>query len=187
MATKLIELTSAEKKSLIQLARKALHDRIDGRDNIGRDSLSSESLNKKLPCFVTLSSPNGRLRGCIGSMTTENSLRENVYEFAIHAGFEDPRFPPLAPKEVDLLVIKISVIGPMTPVGDLAEVVLGEYGICVSKGNRRGVLLASVATDYGWDHEKFLKETCVKAGLSPDKVSDYTVQKFQDYHFGDGD
>ncbi|MDX2493555.1 MAG: AMMECR1 domain-containing protein, partial [Desulfuromusa sp.] len=39
------------------------------------------------------------------------------------------------------------------------------HGIYIIKGRNRGVLLPQVATEYGWDRETFLQQTCVKAGL----------------------
>jgi len=46
--------------------------------------------------------------------------------------------------------------------------VVGRDGLIVSRGGNAGLLLPQVATEYGWDRDVFLRQTCVKAGLSPD-------------------
>ena len=38
----------------------------------------------------------------------------------------------------------------------------------ISHGPQRGLLLPQVATEYGWTRERFLEETCLKAGLDAD-------------------
>ena len=45
---------------------------------------------------------------------------------------------------------------------------VGEHGLVVEEGGRRGLLLPQVATEWGWTAEQFLRQTCVKAGLPPD-------------------
>jgi AMMECR1 domain-containing protein len=36
------------------------------------------------------------------------------------------------------------------------------------QGLHRGLLLPQVATEWGWDGEQFLRQTCIKAGLPAD-------------------
>ncbi len=52
----------------------------------------------------------------------------------------------------------------------------------------RGLLLPQVATEYGWDRETFLRETCRKAGLPDDAYlsKDALIQKFQAIVFNEG-
>ena len=45
---------------------------------------------------------------------------------------------------------------------------IGVHGLVVEQGSHRGLLLPQVATEWGWDAEQFLRQTCVKAGLPPD-------------------
>jgi uncharacterized protein (TIGR00296 family) len=42
------------------------------------------------------------------------------------------------------------------------------HGLYIRRGGRAGLLLPQVATEWRWDRELFLKETCRKAGLAPD-------------------
>ena len=46
----------------------------------------------------------------------------------------------------------------------------------MKKGFNSGLLLPQVATEYGWDRETFLRETCRKAGLSQDAWKDKSTE-----------
>jgi uncharacterized protein (TIGR00296 family) len=52
------------------------------------------------------------------------------------------------------------------------QITVGTHGIYIEKNFFRGVLLPQVATEYGWDRDTFLMQTCVKAGLKPDDWRD---------------
>jgi hypothetical protein len=64
--------------------------------------------------------------------------------------------------------IEISALDPPFRVRDPSEIVLGEHGLLVTRGDRHGLLLPQVARQEGWDLRTFLKATCLKAGLPPD-------------------
>lgn len=50
-------------------------------------------------------------------------------------------------------------------IDDTGQIQVGTHGIYIINGYNRGVLLPQVATEYGWDRETFLQQTCIKAGL----------------------
>jgi uncharacterized protein len=62
------------------------------------------------------------------------------------------------------------VLGPLEPIDPFDEHAfeIGRHGLVVEHGVRRGLLLPQVATEWNWDREMFLSQTCVKAGLPPD-------------------
>ncbi len=60
--------------------------------------------------------------------------------------------------------IEISLLSPFFRL-PADQVVPGEHGLLVSDGFRRGLLLPQVAREMGWDRERFLEQTCLKAGL----------------------
>ena len=135
--------------------------------------------------FVTLHL-SGELRGCVGTLEHDRSLDEAVASMAIAAGFHDPRFPPLETGEVDDLDIEISVLGPLLAARP-EDVVPGLHGVAVSSEGRRAVYLPSVATEEGWDRERLLEETCLKAGLEANcwrapstRISIFTAEVFGD-------
>ena len=51
------------------------------------------------------------------------------------------------------------------------EIEIGRHGLIVEHGSRRGLLLPQVPVEHGWDRETFLAHTCLKAGLSPERVA----------------
>ena len=122
-------------------------------------------LDRGAGVFVTLRL-RGRLRGCIGRLTPSDPLWRIIPEIARCSALEDPRFPPLEPRELDAIEIEISVLGPMRGVRGPEEIRPGLDGLLIRQSNRSGLLLPQVASEAGWDAVRFLEETCVKAGLS---------------------
>ena len=126
--------------------------------------LESRTLNEELGAFVTLKR-DGRLRGCIGNIVGNGPLLATIERMAGAAAFEDPRFPPLTADEVDGLHVELSVMGPLTPCPNPELIEVGRHGLYIRKSIHSGLLLPQVATEWGWDRETFLDQTCVKAGL----------------------
>ena len=112
------------------------------------------------------------LRGCIGNIHPAGPLYRTTAECAIAAAVGDPRFMPMAPAELASVEFEISVLSLMNRVKNIGEIEVGEHGLLISKGPARGLLLPQVATAYGWSRERFLQETCIKAGLKPDAWKD---------------
>jgi AmmeMemoRadiSam system protein A len=117
-----------------------------------------------------------RLRGCVGTFTPSRSLADTVARMAQSAATEDPRFPPLAPEELDDVDVHISVLEPCRRMATPAELEIGRDGVLVRLGWHRGALLPRVAVEEGWDAETFLERTCLKAGLPPGAWRDPQAQ-----------
>lgn len=119
--------------------------------------------------FVTLKR-GGRLRGCIGTLVCRLPLPEEVARAAVSAATEDPRFEPLRVSELAGLDVEVSILGPLEPIDPFDEqaIEIGRHGLVVEQDWQRGLLLPQVATEWGWDRETFLSQTCVKAELPPD-------------------
>ena len=117
--------------------------------------------------FVTLHN-RGELRGCIGHIEANQPLGTVVTRCAVAAGTTDPRFPPITPTELEQLDIEISLLGPLESIGGHEDIEIGRHGLVVEMGWQRGLLLPQVATEWGWDAETFLSQTCHKAGLAKD-------------------
>ena len=106
-------------------------------------------------------------------------------ETAVAAAFDDPRFAPLQKEEYSNLEYEISVLSPLSPI-DAEDVEVGKHGLVITYGSRRGLLLPQVPTEHGWDREKFLEQTCIKAGLPSDawehgaKIEAFTAEIFSD-------
>ena len=156
-------MDSAARQELLQIAQDAIRAQLDGQAYTPPAPVNPQ-LREVRGAFVTLRRE-GALRGCIGSMEGAQPLFETVAEMARSAAFRDPRFPAVANQEFCEIVLEISVLSPLKTIDDPATVELGRHGVLVAKGGRRGVLLPQVATQFGWDRETFLEQTCRKAGL----------------------
>ena len=176
--------TAADRSSLLKIARQSIDAHLSGKSMPRFDV--SDTLKSYGAAFVTLTK-SGQLRGCIGYTEAFKPLWQCVSECAVSAAVNDPRFPPVQVSELDGLHIEISVLTPLQRVSSLDEIKVGRDGLMISLGNRRGLLLPQVATDYGWTRDEFLQHTCQKAGLHLDAYHspDAVIQKFQAVVFGE--
>lgn len=180
-------LNERQRRQLLTLARESIARVLEGRAPDYSASDFDDTLRQPAGAFVTLTSLDDDLRGCIGSIAPVAPLFESVAKNAINAAFRDPRFYPLRPGELEQLKIEISVMGPIERVTSIDDIEVGRDGLIITRGGNAGLLLPQVATDYGWDRETFLKQTCVKAGLPPDAwTSPATkIEKFSAEVFGE--
>jgi len=159
-------LTDEQKKQLLQVARAAIKNALEGKPDPILES-HDPIFKEKRGAFVTLTK-HGNLRGCIGYVLAYKPLDETVIEMAKAAAFRDPRFPAVTADELDDLEVEISVLTPIREITDINEIEVGKHGIIIERGVYSGLLLPQVATEYGWDRETFLEHTCNKAGLPSD-------------------
>ncbi|MDY0212099.1 MAG: AmmeMemoRadiSam system protein A [Desulfuromonadaceae bacterium] len=157
------ELSSAEQKILLGIARQAIENELSGKGS-SLPPREERLLNFKNGCFVTLKNQQ-ELRGCIGNFQSSLPLFKEVEEMAVAAAFKDPRFYPLEVHELKDISIEISVLSPLHKIVSIDEIEVGKHGIYLEKDFFRGVLLPQVALEYHWDKETFLLQTCLKAGL----------------------
>ena len=177
-------LTDGDRKILLKLARQALEEGVCGVTEPKELSEPAPTLLEPRGAFVTLRK-HGELRGCIGHVQTTAPLYKTVQECAVAAALSDPRFRPVTPDEPPLLHMEISVLS--TPVEiPPDQIVIGEHGLIITQGWRRGLLLPQVPVTWHWDREQFLEETCLKAGLSPDawkkgaRIEAFTAEVFEE-------
>jgi AmmeMemoRadiSam system protein A len=159
----MFQLTESEQQLLLQIARDSVQSYFL-RQQFPVPNVSSGTLMESHGIFVSIHK-RGELRGCIGNVYPLEPLFRSASECAIAAAFGDPRFMPLTLGELSQVEFEISVLSPMSPVRDVSEIEVGRHGLFISKDHSRGLLLPQVATTYGWDRERFLEETCKKAGL----------------------
>ena len=182
-----MNLTSEEKKQLIQIALASIHSSVKG-EPLPVFEPNTETLRQLCGAFVTIHKK-GALRGCIGYVEGIKPLHEAVTDMARAAALEDPRFPPVSADELDSLDIEISVLSPTKRIDDVSQIEVGKHGIIIQRGMYKGLLLPQVATEYGWDTTTFLEHTCQKAGLPTNAwQDDETVIKiFSAIVFGEKD
>jgi AmmeMemoRadiSam system protein A len=161
------EPLSAETRSaLLELARGSLEAFFEGRPPPRLASDRSEAFGEPRALFITLRRQ-GELRGCIGTLSPDGDLARAVPRLALKAALEDPRFPPVEPHELPECRIEISVLTRPTPVENPDEIEIGRDGLIIEARGRSGLLLPQVATEWGFDRERFLAEVARKAGLPP--------------------
>lgn len=160
-------LSKEARRQLLALARATLEADFHGEPPPRLASDRAETFGEPRALFVTLRRE-GQLRGCIGTLAPEGDLTRSVPRFARQAAFADPRFPGLTAEELPACAIEISVLTPPRRVADPGEIVVGRDGLIIELGGRRGLLLPQVATEWGFDRERFLVEVSRKAGLPPD-------------------
>ena len=79
-------------------------------------------------------------------------------------------------------------MSPLKKITDVSEIEVGKHGIMLSRGRYRGLLLPQVATEYKWNREEFLMQTCRKAGLTGNAWRDpeTTIEIFTAEVFNEG-
>ncbi len=159
-------LSKTDAAILLNIARGAIVHQIKGED-YSLTPREEKALNSESGCFVTITQE-GQLRGCIGNFQSQQPLFREVATMAVAAASQDPRFQPMGQEELDNFSLEITVLSPLEKIDDTNLIEVGTHGIYIIKGHNRGVLLPQVATEYGWNRETFLRQTCVKAGLPED-------------------
>lgn len=138
-----------------------------------------DHFHTKSGVFVTLEKyPSHDLRGCIGFPEPIFPLQKAIESAAKSAAAEDPRFRPVDIKELDRIVVEVSLLTPpeLMKAGNykdyLGQIVIGRDGLIAEKGFARGLLLPQVPVEWGWSVEEFLGQVCWKAGMTPDSWMD---------------
>jgi len=167
-----------EKTKLKEIARISIESAVKGKKPPEPDGLTKK-LKEPYGIFVTINK-HGDLRGCIGRIIGDQPLYLSCQQMARAAATEDPRFPPVTEDELKNLEIEISILTPLQKMGKKEEIVIGRDGLLIRKGMYSGLLLPQVASEYGWDVDEFLTQTCYKAGLSTDalKSKDTEIYRF---------
>jgi AmmeMemoRadiSam system protein A len=181
-------LSESHQQFLLRLARQTLEECVRNPAANGWPDVDPQAgpLLEKCGVFVTLHKSR-RLRGCIGNIESSKPLYQTVCECARSAALRDPRFDPVRPEELPHLHVEISVLSPLEDIRP-EQVEVGRHGLLVSRGFRRGLLLPQVASEFNWDRNEFLEETCLKAGLPPDawehgaRIQAFTAQVFGEPH-----
>jgi uncharacterized protein (TIGR00296 family) len=145
-----------------------------------------DNFSFKSGVFVTLSNALG-LRGCIGYPLSEQPLFSALENAAISAAIEDPRFPPIKYKELDLITFEVTILSSpkkivvSRPEEYLSKIKVGRDGLIIKNEFNSGLLLPQVPIEYGWTVQEFLEHTCEKAGLPKNywKNSETEIQKFE--------
>jgi len=171
-----IEKIRQNEDAYVRLARLSLEHYVKYNKKLEvPEDLDDEFINTRSGVFVSIKK-DGMLRGCIGTIEpTKENLAEEIIENAISAGTRDPRFEPVSEEELPKLVYSVDVLKRPEPVKSIDELDPKRYGVIVSKGFRRGLLLPNLD---GVDTvEEQIKIALNKAGIREDE--DYNMERFE--------
>lgn len=160
----------------VRLARLSLETYVKtGKPAKLPDDLPDELMRTRAGVFVSLKK-NGRLRGCIGTISpVEPSVAQEIMRNAISAGTGDTRFDVVEEAEMPELVYSVDVLGEAEPIESIDELDVGRYGVIVTKGYKRGLLLPNLE---GIDMPREqVRIALQKAGIRENE--DYTMERFE--------
>jgi len=159
-----------EHHPLVQLARRAITAYVRQGTVIEPDEDLSPEMGAQAGTFVSLHDTRGQLRGCIGTfMPSQPNVALEVIHNAISAATRDPRFPPVRPRELEGLDVKVDVLSTPEAVGGPDELDPRRYGVIVQSTHdwRRGLLLPDLE---GVDTvEEQIRICRLKAGIGSDE------------------
>ena len=139
------------------------------------NGLPVEKTDQADGAFVSLH-VHGQLRGCIGTTgPTTESVAWEIVQNAVSACSRDPRFPPVTVAELDSLEYSVDVLGRPESIASPAELDVKKYGVIVSCGSRRGLLLPDLESVDTVEQQIDIARQ--KGGISP--LEKYTLERFE--------
>jgi AmmeMemoRadiSam system protein A len=168
---------------LPRLARRAVETFVHEGKILDSSENMQGLLGERAPCFVSLKTLNGELRGCIGTIEpAKDTLAEEIVANAISAANNDPRFEPVSEDELSNLRYSVDVLFPSEP-AVIEELDPAVFGVIVEdeSGTRRGLLLPDIpGID---DAEQQVAIAARKAGISRGeriKLWRFKVERFRE-------
>ncbi|MDR3258721.1 MAG: AmmeMemoRadiSam system protein A [Fusobacteriaceae bacterium] len=171
-----LEKTKETEDEYVRLARLSLETYIK-TNNFAQisENLPKEMLESKAGVFVSIKK-HGQLRGCIGTISpVESSIAKEIFKNAISAGCRDPRFEPIKMDELESLVYSVDVLGKTEPIDSKDKLDVKKYGVIVTNGDKRGLLLPNLdGVDNIDDQISIAKQ---KAGINPNEP--FYLERFE--------
>lgn len=184
-------LGQTERAMALTLARSTMVQRTKSTWMPSIRGVFPQPLHGFAACFVTVEMA-GELRGCIGSLRANRSLKGDIILNSVKAGFEDPRFPPISAEELAGSHLEIAVLSRPAPISFRTEDEVveqlrpGRDGIILDAEGQRGTFLPKV-----WDGlaspEDFWTSLKRKAGVPEDywsancRVWRYVAESFSEH------
>jgi AmmeMemoRadiSam system protein A/AmmeMemoRadiSam system protein B len=166
------------------LARQAVETFISSGRVLQSPKTRHGLLGSRAPCFVSLKTLNGELRGCIGTIEpAKDTLAEEIVANAISAATSDPRFDPVRKEELSNLRYSVDVLFPAEH-AEMEDLDPANFGVIVEdeSGTRRGLLLPDIP---GIDDARQQVEIAArKAGISqsePIRLLRFKVERFREH------
>ncbi|MFA7410713.1 MAG: AmmeMemoRadiSam system protein A [Tissierellaceae bacterium] len=160
----------------VRLARESLEHYVREGSFLDLPSdLPEDFFSSRKAVFVTLNK-DGELRGCIGTLEpTRENLALEIIRNAVSAGLEDPRFDRVTEEELDSLVYSVDVLSLPEAISSREDLDVKKYGVIVSRGYRRGLLLPNLDGIDTVDQQIYI--ALKKANIHPDE--NYSMERFE--------
>lgn len=161
---------------LVALAKRSINYYLNTKKVLATpEDIPQHLLNERAGVFVSLKRY-GTLRGCIGTIgPVRKNIAEEIIHNAISAAAYDPRFQPVKLAEVEYLSISVDVLKASEPVYSFKELNPSKYGIIVSSGSRKGLLLPNIE---GVETiEEQIRIALNKAGINSNE--EYSLERFE--------
>jgi len=166
-----------------QLVRKTLKEYLKKGKRISPPLEIPERFRERAGVFVSLHK-RGRLRGCIGTyLPSQPSIAEEIIENAISAATRDPRFPPVKEEELKDIEISVDILSKPELVNDKEKLNPKKYGVIVSKGWQKGLLLPDLEGVDTVEHQlEIAKQKAGLFGISDEELDIYrfTVTRYKE-------
>lgn len=165
---------------LAALAKKTVEEYTRNKKVLCPPEELSPEMSAKAGVFVSIKKK-GNLRGCIGTFMpcTENVAAE-IIKNAICAATQDPRFDPVCEDELNDLEYSVDVLSPPEKVGGISDLDPKKYGVIVTHGSRKGLLLPDLeGVDSAEEQVRIAK---MKAWIGQDEKVDifrFTVFRYR--------
>ncbi|OGW33627.1 MAG: AMMECR1 domain-containing protein [Nitrospirae bacterium GWC2_42_7] len=154
----------------VELAKQSVEGFVKTGRTISPPEPLSPEMKEKAGVFVSIKK-HGHLRGCIGTfMACHENIAAEIIKNAVAAATQDPRFDPVKENELDELTYSVDVLSPPEKVKDLSELDPKIYGVIITKGSRKGLLLPDLESVDTVEEQ--LRITRMKAGILPEEKID---------------
>ncbi len=152
-------------------------------DKIQKEELADAGETPVYGVFVSLKRFM-QLRACCGSLGDSVTLCDALNQAAYRAAIDDIRFTPIENFELNEMEMEVWILHSPELLGAKGNerqnfVEIGKHGLLVVQGERRGMLLPSVAKEMKLNPVTFLEQTCRKAGLAKDAWKDENTMIFR--------
>lgn len=153
------------KQDLPELAKKTVEEYVINHKVIPLPDDLTPEMREKAGVFVCIKKQ-GQLRGCIGTYASsaENTAAETIRN-AVAAATQDPRFAPVQKEELKDLEYSVDVLSAPEKVGDTTLLDPKKYGVIVTSGQKKGLLLPALEGVDTVDEQ--LRIARLKAGIMP--------------------
>lgn len=161
--------------AFVRLARQAVESYVREGRIIDPPEPVPEGMQGRAGLFCSIKK-HGQLRGCIGTIEpVRANIAEEIIYNAIAAAMQDPRFSPVQVDELSSLVYSVDVLAAPEPIDSVDQLDTERYGVIVSSGQRRGLLLPNLdGVDTVEDQVRIARQ---KAGILANEP--VTLQRFE--------